>query len=265
MDFCSIASGSSGHCTYPGTDQTALLVDAGVSARQIEKGLKSIDRAATDIDGILVTHEHSDHIKGLGVLSRRYGIPIYGTKGTLNAIANCSSLGTIDAGLYREIHVDEDFQVGDVTVHPFEIPHDAAQPSAYRISHEETSVAVVTDLGVFSDYIIENMKDLDAVLLEANHDIRMLQAGPYPYYLKQRILGTHGHLSNENAGRLLCRVLHDNLKHIFLGHLSKENNYDALAYETVCMEVTMGENPYKASDFQIRVAERSEVSQLVTV
>ena len=265
MDFCSIASGSSGNCTYTGTDHTALLVDAGVSARQIEKGLKSIDRTATDIDGILVTHEHSDHIKGLGVPSRRYGIPIYGTKGTLNAIANCSSLGTIDAGLYREIHVDEDFQVGDVTVHPFEIPHDAAQPSAYRISHEETSVAVVTDLGVFSDYIIENMKGLDAVLLEANHDIRMLQAGPYPYYLKQRILGTHGHLSNENAGRLLCRVLHDNLKHIFLGHLSKENNYDALAYETVCMEVTMGENPYKASDFQIRVAERSEVSQLVTV
>ena len=265
MDFCSIASGSSGNCTYTGTDHTALLVDAGVSARQIEKGLKSIDRTATDIDGILVTHEHSDHIRGLGVLSRRYGIPIYGTKGTLNAIANCSSLGTIDAGLYREIHVDEDFQVGDVTVHPFEIPHDAAQPSAYRISHEETSVAVVTDLGVFSDYIIENMKGLDAVLLEANHDIRMLQAGPYPYYLKQRILGTHGHLSNENAGRLLCRVLHDNLKHIFLGHLSKENNYDALAYETVCMEVTMGENPYKASDFHIRVAERSEVSQLVTV
>ena len=265
MDFCSIASGSSGNCTYTGTDHTALLVDAGVSARQIEKGLKSIDRTATDIDGILVTHEHSDHIKGLGVLSRRYGIPIYGTKGTLNAIANCGSLGTIDAGLYREIHVDEDFQVGDVTVHPFEIPHDAAQPSAYRISHEETSVAVVTDLGVFSDYIIENMKGLDAVLLEANHDIRMLQAGPYPYYLKQRILGTHGHLSNENAGRLLCRVLHDNLKHIFLGHLSKENNYDALAYETVCMEVTMGENPYKASDFHIRVADRSEVSQLVTV
>ncbi len=184
MDFCSIASGSSGNCTYTGTDHTALLVDAGVSARQIEKGLKSIDRAATDIDGILVTHEHSDHIKGLGVLSRRYGIPIYGTKGTLNAIANCSSLGTIDAGLYREIHVDEDFQVGDVTVHPFEIPHDAAQPSAYRISHEETSVAVVTDLGVFSDYIIENMKDLDAVLLEANHDIRMLQAVPVPLLFK---------------------------------------------------------------------------------
>lgn len=265
MDFCSIASGSSGNCTYTGTDETALLVDVGVSARQIERGLHSIGREAEDIDGILITHEHSDHIKGLGVLSRRYGIPIYGTKGTLKAIANNSSLGQIDAGLYREIHIDQDFQVGDVTVHPFEIPHDAAQPSAYRISHEDTAVAVATDLGVFSDYIVENMKGLNAVLLEANHDIRMLQAGPYPYYLKQRILGTHGHLSNENAGRLLCRILHDNLKHIFLGHLSKENNYDALAYETVCSEVTMGENPYKASDFHIRVADRSEVSQLVTV
>lgn len=265
MDFCSIASGSSGNCTYTGTDETALLVDVGISAKQIEKGLHSIDRKAADIDGILVTHEHSDHIRGLGVLSRKYGIPIYGTRGTLKAVANCGSLGTIDAGLYREICVDQDFQVGDVMVHPFEIPHDAAQPSAYRLSHEDVSLAVVTDLGVFSDYIIENMKGLDAVLLEANHDIRMLETGPYPYYLKQRILGTHGHLSNENAGRLLCRILHDNLKNIFLGHLSKENNYDALAYETVCSEVTMGENPYKASDFHICVAGRSDVSQLVTV
>ena len=265
MDFCSIASGSSGNCTYAGTEHTALLVDAGISARQIEKGLQRIDRTAADMDGILVTHEHSDHIKGLGVLSRRYGIPIYGTRGTLRAIANCTGLGQIDEGLYHEIYVDQDFQVGDVTVHPFEIPHDAAQPSAYRLTHEDHSVAVATDLGVFSDYIVENMKNLDAVLLEANHDIRMLQAGPYPYYLKQRILGTHGHLSNENAGRLLCRILHDNLKHIFLGHLSRENNYDALAYETVCMEVTMGENPYKASDFHIRVADRSEGTQLVTV
>ena len=265
MRMCSIASGSSGNCIYVGSDDTHLLVDTGISKKRIEEGLKELDVKGEELDGILVTHEHSDHIKGLGVLSRRYGIPIYGTRGTLKAVANCSSLGQIDAGLYREIHVDQDFQVGDVTVHPFEIPHDAAQPSAYRLSHENTSVAVVTDLGVFSDYIIENMKGLDAMLLEANHDIRMLQAGPYPYYLKQRILGTHGHLSNENAGRLLCRILHDNLKHIFLGHLSKENNYDALAYETVCSEVTMGENPYKASDFHIRVADRSEVSQLVTV
>lgn len=265
MDFCSIASGSSGNCTYAGTDKTAILVDAGISARQIEKSLGTIDRAVSEISGILVTHEHSDHIKGLGVLSRRYGIPIYGTKGTLTAIANCGSLGRIDSELFHEIHVDQDFQIGDITVHPFEIPHDAAAPSAYRLSHEKTAVAVVTDLGVFSDYIVENMKGLDAVLLEANHDIRMLQAGPYPYYLKQRILGTHGHLSNENAGRLLCRILHDNLKQVFLGHLSKENNYDALAYETVCMEVTMGENPYKASDFHIHVADRSEISQLVTV
>lgn len=265
MDLCSIASGSSGNCTYAGTDRTALLVDAGISARQIERGLGRIDRALGDLTGILITHEHSDHIKGLGVLARRYGIPIYGTRGTLRAIASATSLGKIDVGLFREIHEDREFEIGDITVHPFEIPHDASQPCAYRLTKGEHSVAVVTDLGVFSNYIVENLQGVNGIVLEANHDIRMLQAGPYPYYLKQRILGTHGHLSNENAGRLLCRILHDNLKCVFLGHLSKENNYDALAYETVCTEVTMGDNPYQAGDFRIQVANRSDVSDFVTV
>lgn len=265
MDFCSIASGSSGNCTYTGSEKTALLIDAGISARQIEKGLGSIGRSPADLAGILVTHEHSDHIKGLGVLSRRYGIPIYATAGTIRGIQSCSTLGQIDEGLFHEIRVDQDFTVGDLTVHSFEIPHDANQPCAYRMSDGRKTTAVITDLGVFSDYIVENLQGVDVLLMEANHDVRMLQAGPYPYYLKQRILGTHGHLSNENAGRLLCRILHDDLKYIFLGHLSKENNYDALAYETVCMEVTMGENPYQASDFPIEVARRNEVTRFVTV
>ena len=112
---------------------------------------------------------------------------------------------------------------------------------------------------------MDSLKDLDALLLEANHDIRMLQVGKYPYYLKQRILGDRGHLSNENAGRLLCRLLHDNLKAVFLGHLSKENNYEALAYETVCQEVTLGDNPYKSRDFLIQVAKRDRISEVITV
>ena len=120
-------------------------------------------------------------------------------------------------------------------------------------------------LYLYNDYIIENLQGLDALLLEANHDIRMLQVGKYPYYLKQRILGDRGHLSNENAGRLLCRLLHDNLKAIFLGHLSRENNYEELAYETVCSEVTLGDNPYKSKDFRIQVAKRDFVSDVVTV
>ena len=265
MNLCSIASGSSGNCIFIGTEQTSLLVDIGISAKQAETGLHTIDRTLKDIDGILVTHEHSDHIRGVGVAARKAGIPIYGTKGTLEAIKNCSSLGKIDEGLYREISPDEIFQVGDMEIVPFRISHDAADPVAYRVKSGEKSAAVVTDLGVYNDYIVDHLQGLDAVLLEANHDVRMLQAGVYPYYLKQRILSNHGHLSNENAGRLLCRILHDNLKSVFLGHLSKENNYEALAYETVCTEVTLGDNPYRANDFKIQVARRSEASEPVYI
>ena len=133
------------------------------------------------------------------------------------------------------------------------------------MNHKNQSVGIVTDLGVYSDYTIGHLRGLDAVLMEANHDIRMLQVGPYPYYLKQRILGKQGHLSNENAGRLLCEILHDGMKAVMLGHLSRENNYEELAFETVCQEVTLGDNPYKAKDFFISVAKRDEVSALVTI
>ena len=133
------------------------------------------------------------------------------------------------------------------------------------MNHGEKSFGVVTDLGVYSDYTISHLKGLDGILLESNHDVNMLQVGSYPYYLKQRILGRRGHLSNENAGRLLCQILHDKMKAIILGHLSRENNYEELAYETVCSEVTLGDNPYKASDFRIQVAKRDEASALLTI
>lgn len=265
MDFCSIASGSSGNCIFTGTEQCGLLIDAGISGKQVEKGLNAIGRTAKDLNGILITHEHSDHIKGVGVLARKYGLPIYGTAGTLCAMKNCSSLGKIDEGLFREICPDQRFEVGDMEVLPLRISHDAAEPVAYRVYAGEKSVAVVTDLGIYTDYIVDHLQGLDAILVEANHDLHMLQVGVYPYYLKQRIMGNRGHLSNENAGRLLCRILHDNLKKIYLGHLSKENNYDALAYETVCSEVTLGDNPYKAKDFPIEVARRDAVSELVHI
>lgn len=263
MNLCSIASGSSGNCTFVGSGKTSLLVDVGVSARQAEEGLHTIDRSLSEIDGILVTHEHSDHIRGLGVAARRMGVPIYATGGTIAAIRRSSSLGKIDESLFREIRADEKFAVGDLTVEAMEISHDAAQPVAYRIWSGEKSVAVVTDLGIFDRYIIGHLQGLDAVLLEANHDVRVLQAGSYPYHLKQRILGERGHLSNENAGRLLCRILHDDLKSVCLGHLSQENNYPELAFATVCSEVDLGENPYRSKDFQIQVAKRSEASHLI--
>lgn len=265
MRLCSIASGSSGNCIYVGSDCAHVLVDVGISGKRIEQGLNALDLTGRDIDGILITHEHSDHIKGLGVLARKYEIPIYTTGGTVDAMMRSGSLGKIPADIFREIREDEPFSIKDLTVNPFTIPHDAAQPVGYRLSCGCQSVGIATDLGKYNDYIVENLQNLDAVLLEANHDIRMLQVGRYPYYLKQRILGDRGHLSNENAGQLLCRILHDNLKAVFLGHLSKENNYEELAYETVCSEVTLGDNPYKSGDFRIEVAKRDYISEAVTI
>ena len=170
-----------------------------------------------------------------------------------------------EPSLFHEIEADSRLIIKDLTVSPMRISHDAAEPVAYRIGYGRKRVAVCTDLGVYNDYTVECLKGMDALLLEANHDVNMLQVGPYPYYLKQRILGDRGHLSNENSGRLLSRILHDGLKAILLGHLSKENNMPELAYESVRMEITLGENPYKAEDFAISVAQRSEPSPAVEI
>ena len=256
MKFCSIASGSSGNCIFAGSSATSVLIDAGISGKRIEEGLRSIDMTTSDIDGILITHEHADHIKGLGVLARRYGIPVYATEGTISAIRENASVGKIPPDLMQAVRADEPFHLGDLTVEPFRISHDAADPVGYRLAHNGKQCAVATDMGCYDDYTIDHLKGLDVLLLESNHDDRMLQAGRYPYYLKRRILGEKGHLSNETAGRLLGEVLHDGIRRIFLGHLSKENNYEELAYETVCGEVTMGDNPWQSGDFQISIAHR---------
>jgi len=265
MRMCSIASGSSGNCIYIGTEATHLLVDAGISCKRTLEGLGQLGLTGRDIDGILITHEHSDHISGLGVMCRKFGMPIFATKGTISAIKRVSNLGEIDDSLFRVVREDEKFILKDITVNPMKISHDAAQPVAYRFQYGKKRMAVATDLGTYNEYIVENLRGMDALLLEANHDINMLQVGPYPYALKQRILGNKGHLSNELSGKLLSRLLHDNLKTVFLGHLSKENNLAELAYETVRLEISMADNPYKPDDFPIYVAERSELSRMVEI
>jgi phosphoribosyl 1,2-cyclic phosphodiesterase len=265
MDFCSIASGSSGNCIFVGTDHASVLIDAGISGKRVVAGLNAIDRKPEELDAILITHEHSDHIKGLGVLARKYGIPVYSSPGTKAAMLGQNMLGKVDETLFHAITPDVNFQIGELDIHPFRVSHDAAEPVAYRFACGEKSAAVATDLGFYDDYIIDNLKGLDAVLIESNHDINMLQVGSYPYRLKQRILGYKGHLSNENCGRLLGEILHDNMKAILLGHLSKENNYEALAMATVCAEITMGENPYKAEDFRIQIAQREELTPAIAV
>lgn len=265
MRLCSIASGSSGNCIYVGSDNTHLLVDTGISKKRIDEGLKELEIKGEELDGILITHEHSDHIQGLGVFSRKYGVPVYATPGTIEGIKGYSSLGKLPEGILHPIHIDESFTLGDITVDPFRISHDANEPSGYRMNCGDKSVAVATDLGIYDEYTVSRLKNLDAVLLEANHDIHMLEVGSYPYPLKRRVMGDKGHLSNELSGRLLCDILHDNLKHIVLGHLSKENNYARLAYETVKLEVTLGDTGFKGEDLHMFVAGRDTVSEIVTV
>ena len=188
MKFCSIASGSSGNCIYAGSSSASVLVDAGISGKRIEAGLNEIGQTTRDLSGILVTHEHSDHIKGLGVLARRYDMPIYATKGTADALRRMTQIGKIPEELLVEIEADREFTVGDLLVRPFAISHDAAEPVGFRISHNGKSCAVATDMGCYSDYTIRNLSGLDVLLLESNHDVRMLETGRYPYPLKQRIL-----------------------------------------------------------------------------
>ena len=148
---------------------------------------------------------------------------------------------------------------------PFAISHDAREPSGYRIENGKKSAAVATDLGVYDDYTVSRLKNLNGIVLEANHDIHMLEVGPYPYPLKRRVMGEKGHLSNELSGRLLCDILHDGLQYVILGHLSKENNYAELAYETVKLEITLGDNPYKGEDIPMMVAKRDTISEAVTL
>ncbi len=263
MRFCSIASGSSGNCIYIGSETTHILVDAGISAKKTIEGLHCLDVLPTELDAIVVTHEHSDHIKGIGVLARKYSIPIYATRGTIEGIKKTSGLGDIDTDLFNIITADVKFSIKDLNLSPIKISHDANEPVAYRVKCEDKSVGIITDLGNYNDYIIDRLKNVDVLMAEANHDIRMLQVGPYPYYLKQRILSDYGHLSNENSGRMISKLLHDEMKAIFLGHLSKENNLPELAFETVRLEIEAAPCKYSGNDFPISVAKRDCPSKII--
>lgn len=255
MRLASIASGSGGNAVYVGTEHTHILVDIGISNRRIEQGLNDLGLAADELNALVVTHEHLDHVKGLPVFMRRHLVPLYATAGTLEMLRNHGMLEGVEKDLIHEIRAESRFSVGDLSLLPFAIDHDAAEPVAYRIMSQKKAVAVATDMGHFTEGIVSHLLQLDAVLLESNHDVRMLEAGPYPYQLKRRILGDLGHLSNENAGRLLKRILHDGMKQVFLGHLSKENNFPALAYETVRCELGG-----TAKDLPIAVAARDRLS-----
>ncbi len=265
MRMMSIASGSSGNCIYIGTDSTHVLVDDGISRKKVLEGLAKLELSAEDIDAVLVTHEHDDHIKGIGVFERHCMTPLYGTAETLDYISECKSIGALPEGIYHSVEAGTGFRIKDLEIIPVSVSHDALNPVSYVFQSGDRRAGIVTDLGVYDDEIVNNFTNLDAVLIEANHDVNMLLNGPYPYPLKQRIMSRRGHLSNEACGRLLGRLICDKTSRIVLGHLSKENNFPDLAYETVRMEINLGDNSLKADNFDIQVARRDVPSEIITL
>ena len=255
-----LASGSKGNAAVIRAGEQAFLVDVGISCRQLTERLHQAGMKPEDLTGVLLTHEHNDHVKGLPVFCRKYRLPVFANERTWQYMPKKSEMERSCCRL-----LPKKLSSGSLEIIPFAVPHDAASTVGYVFKSGGSKCTYLTDVGFVTDEVRQNIADADVVVLEANHDVKMLEAGPYPYYLKRRILGDYGHLSNENAGRLLSSILHDNLKHIFLGHLSKENNYEELAYETVRLEITEGDTPYKANDFPITVAKRDAVSQIVTV
>lgn len=264
MRVCSIASGSSGNCIYIGTEEHHILIDAGISRKRIVDGLRQIDVEPEQLDGIFVTHEHSDHIQGIPMMAKQFGIPIYATGGTLDCICAKDKKGNIRRDTLFQVYADRPVGVGNFHITPYKISHDAAEPVCYTVESGGHKVSMATDLGIYDEYIIEHLEGSEVLLLEANHDITMLEAGKYPYSLKCRILGEMGHLSNDDSGRLLCRLMGERLRFAFLAHLSKENNYPALAYESVKCQI-WEEMGSRELPFELEVAERDRPSRLVTI
>lgn len=265
MKLTSIASGSSGNCIFVSSGEGRLLVDTGISAKRIEQGLKELGEDAKDLDGILITHEHIDHINGLGVMMRRYQLPVFATAGTIDCILQTKKLGEMDRSLFYAVTPDRPFQIKDMVIDPTSTWHDAKDPVCYSFYSEGVKASVATDLGNFDEYLVEKLSGSDILFVEANHDVKMLEVGRYPYPLKQRILGSKGHLSNERSGQLICRLMCDRLKQIYLGHLSKDNNYPELAYETVKLELTIHNIDLHERNIHMEVAKRDSLSTLCQV
>lgn len=256
MIFCPLYSGSSGNSVFVSSGNTRILIDAGLPGKYIESALKLIGEDAKDIDAIFVTHEHIDHVKGVGVLSRRYDIPIYSNMLTWKAMAK--SIGKIKEHNIKIIN-NGFVSIKDLDITSFKISHDAADPRGYTINSENKKVCIATDMGYFSQEVKESIKDCDAVLLESNHDENMLKFGPYPYTLKRRILSNVGHLSNLDCGNAILNMMDGKKKFIYLGHLSKVNNYPELAYKTVAN--ILEENKIKLErDIDLKIAERNKPS-----
>lgn len=255
LSFASLISGSSGNSTFLSDGKTNILIDCGMSGKRLCESLESINVDAHSVDALLITHEHTDHVAGAGVISRKYNIPIYATAGTHNAM----SLGKIKNENIRIVEKGETFEIGSIGISAFSIPHDAADPVGYTFFVGGEKVSVATDIGTMTKEIENQILGSSMVLLEANHDVQMLKCGSYPYELKRRILGKNGHLSNDSAAQTALKLVQGGAKKVFLGHLSHENNTPDIAFMTV-ENILRGAGVKIGSDMVLGVAKRSEVT-----
>jgi len=267
MIFTSFASGSSGNCTFLSTDTENILIDCGITGKKIECCLKELGKKVSDLNGILLTHEHIDHVKGLKKLISDYDIPVYCSVGTWNGLGRILKDNYFDmAGLrvFHEIRPDTEFYIGNTLVRAFHTYHDTPGPLGYRFEMEEEiigkdiNLAVVTDCGLYDDYICDYLKDLDALLIESNHDVEMLMNGSYPMFLKRRILSDKGHSSNDSCGKTIHRIWTPRLKSVLLAHLSEENNTPERALSSVCKAAAV-------PGLDIRVASKDGPENVITL
>ncbi len=260
MYFCPLYSGSSGNALFCQYGSTRLLIDAGKTGRCIGEALEKIGVKPETLSGLLITHEHSDHILGAGVLARRYHLPVYATQETW--LAMDGKLGKMPGDLVRTVQSGKSFWLGEIGVEPFSIPHDAADPVGYRLWGGNISISTATDLGVFTDDVYDRIAGSTMVLLESNHDPDMLKANPhYSAQLKARILGDHGHLSNDACAYALLRLIAGGTRNLILGHLSGENNTPVLARRV--SEAAMNREGIRpGEDVRLTVALRDETGEI---
>jgi len=258
MRLCTIVSGSSGNCTYVGNPNQGFLIDAGLSGKRIQAGLATMKLPSPH--AILITHEHSDHISGAGVMARRFNIPIYATPLTWRYFLRHNKLGPLNDMQIKHITPGEPITIGCITVTAFDVSHDALQPVGYTFEADGKKIAVATDLGQPTDTVLSHMEGATALLIESNHDIEMLEKGSYHRDLKARVRGPRGHLSNAAAGQLITQVAWDGLEHVTLGHLSEENNAPMLAFDTVGRIL----DAHKIK-VQLRVADRFYPGEMIEI
>ena len=259
ITFLSLTSGSSGNATFVSDGETKLLIDCGMSGSRLKSALSNIDVDISELDAVLITHEHSDHIKGLGVIARKYQIPVFATFKTFSGMKN---IGEFDDSLKNSI--TNELEIGKIGIRAFSIPHDASDPVGYNFFIDNTKLSLATDIGKMNDDVFKSIEGSKYVILESNHDVDILRLGSYPYSLKKRILSPFGHLSNEDAAQTALKLAESGTEHFMLAHLSRENNLPEIAQVTT-------ENIFKANniklnrDVTLTVASRDDITMFKAV